>query len=242
MITFAHRAAHGQMPVPAPATLFLMQGMELCAGPKNVSGELITPTGACLIRALCGSYDVVVDTDGKTQEDILKQLESLIYNGDRQGQGKLPPGFVLESIGIGAGTKDFPKHPNIVRALIGRVSKEENTRVTIPNAQSLQIQKMICMEANIDDMTSEHLAHLCAILLESGANDVWQESIVMKKNRMACKLCALTEPSKINIIADCIFDNSTSIGVRVNSLERIALQRKIVQLDSKYGKVDVKVI
>mmetsp|Transcript_14507 Transcript_14507/g.33609 ORF Transcript_14507/g.33609 Transcript_14507/m.33609 type:complete len:102 (+) Transcript_14507:3-308(+) len=90
------------LPVPAPATLRLLVGMPLCPGPGGggvVTGELVTPTGAALLRALCLNNN----------------------NGDRGGSAAMgrPPAFTLRKIGIGAGTKDFEKHPNIVRVLIG---------------------------------------------------------------------------------------------------------------------------
>ena len=86
---------HGLLPVPAPATLFLLQGMAVTSGPP-VSGELVTPTAAALLKTLCG----------------------------RSGR---PPSFTLRHIGVGAGTKDFDNHPNIVRLLLGdRVVIENN--------------------------------------------------------------------------------------------------------------------
>lgn len=80
---------HGLLPVPAPATLHLMIGMKTCRGPPGKTGELVTPTGASLLRVLTQS--------GK----------------------ELPGGFIVRSVGIGAGSKNFEKHPNILRLLLG---------------------------------------------------------------------------------------------------------------------------
>ena len=90
---------HGCLPVPAPATLRLMQDLPICPGPPGVTGELVTPTGAALIRALCKNAD---------------GLEIPVV-------GRPPLGFTIRSIGIGAGTKDFEKHPNILRVLLGNL-------------------------------------------------------------------------------------------------------------------------
>lgn len=87
------RAAHGLLPVPAPATLFLLKTLAVTAGPPGVTGELVTPTGAALLRALlqeCGS-----------------------------GNHHRAPRFTLRDVGIGAGTKDFVQHPNILRIFLG---------------------------------------------------------------------------------------------------------------------------
>lgn len=86
---------HGLLPVPAPAALRLMIDMPTCPGPKGVTGELVTPTAAALLK-VCVSF-------GPNNSPI---------------DGRPPP-FTLRKVGIGAGTKDFEKHPNIVRLLLG---------------------------------------------------------------------------------------------------------------------------
>jgi uncharacterized protein (DUF111 family) len=85
---------HGLLPVPAPATLYLTMGMPLTAGPPGPTGELVTPTAAALLRVLTANP------------------------GKIPMVGK-PPIFTLRGIGVGAGTKDFRKHPNILRLLLG---------------------------------------------------------------------------------------------------------------------------
>ena len=101
---------HGILPVPAPATLRLLVGMPTCPGPMGVvTGELVTPTGAALLRTLC----------------LLGQEEFHEGAGNSRGTSKSPgltgrpPSFTIRKIGIGAGTKDFRRHPNILRLLIG---------------------------------------------------------------------------------------------------------------------------
>ena len=82
---------HGFLPVPAPATLRLLEGFPTVPAPCNVRGELVTPTGVALLKVLCGS-----------------NVGTL-----------LPPNFTLKKSGYGAGTKDFVTHPNIVRIMLG---------------------------------------------------------------------------------------------------------------------------
>mmetsp|Transcript_62141 Transcript_62141/g.72670 ORF Transcript_62141/g.72670 Transcript_62141/m.72670 type:complete len:689 (-) Transcript_62141:16-2082(-) len=101
---------HGLLPVPAPATLRLLKGMTVCPGPPGNTGELVTPTAAALLRTLVG-----IDDDKKpnstTASNIFKTISAAVTT--------LPPTFVIQSIGIGAGTKDFVKHPNILRLMLG---------------------------------------------------------------------------------------------------------------------------
>ena len=100
---------HGILPVPAPATLRLLVGMPTCPGPLGVvTGELVTPTGAALLRALTLKYPRGIDAKETSTTTPTKNN----YKGR-------PPNFTIRKIGIGAGTKDFEKHPNILRLLLG---------------------------------------------------------------------------------------------------------------------------
>ena len=99
---------HGQLPVPAFATMRLLIGMKTCKGPGEksgiVTGELVTPTAAALLRVLTGVADANKDGD----------LES-----SRKARIGRAPDFTPTSVGIGAGTKDFEKFPNVLRLIIG---------------------------------------------------------------------------------------------------------------------------
>lgn len=95
---------HGLLPVPAPATLRLLEGMPTCPGPPGVTGELITPTAAALLKVLTKSYSSKIP-------------------------GR-PPSFTIRKIGIGAGTKEFVKHPNIIRLVIGDDVVKDNRKVS----------------------------------------------------------------------------------------------------------------
>jgi pyridinium-3,5-bisthiocarboxylic acid mononucleotide nickel chelatase len=87
--------SHGILPVPAPATLRLMVGIPVCQGPRGARGELVTPTGAAILRVLTKESRKTTST------------------------GEMPLNFTVRTIGIGAGTKDFKRHPNILRLIIG---------------------------------------------------------------------------------------------------------------------------
>ena len=92
---------HGILPVPAPATLRMLAGMATTPAPRTAVGEIITPTGAALLRALLWN-----------SEEEKVTLENM---------GVPPKGFVMEGVGVGCGKKEF-EHANIVRAMVGRIS------------------------------------------------------------------------------------------------------------------------
>jgi hypothetical protein len=106
---------------------------------------------------------------------------------------------------------------------------------------------MVVLETNIDDLTPERLAFCTEQLLGQGAADAWTTPIVMKKGRAAQTLHCLCRESEQDILLRCIFRNSTTLGVRIQRLNRVALRREIVIVQTEWrgtassGLVDVKV-
>ena len=133
--------------------------------------------------------------------------------------------FVVHSVGIGAGTKDFP-HANILRAMIiEEIAKEDDVWV---------------LETNIDDMSGEQLGFLQERILKAPARDVFCESIYMKKNRPAYRLTVICDEEHISDIEALIFKESTSIGIRRFRANRTVLERRIEVIESACGEVRVK--
>lgn len=94
--------------------------------------------------------------------------------------------------------------------------------------------------ANIDDMTGEDLGAAMELLLEAGALDVWFEQIQMKKNRPAVKLCALALTEDKERIAELVLRHTTTLGVRMNEVERLMLAREVRTIETRFGNVRVK--
>ena len=107
--------------------------------------------------------------------------------------------------------------------------------------------EMCVMETNIDDCTSEHLSFCVDLLLQEGAADAWVAPIVMKKGRAAHTLHCLCRVKQKESLLKVLFRNSTTLGVRVLDMERIALRRKMLTVQTKWkeneleGRVNVKV-
>ncbi|CBN76649.1 conserved unknown protein [Ectocarpus siliculosus] len=215
--------AHGILPVPAPATLRLMVGLPTCPGPKSAKGELVTPSGAALVRVLSSEF----------------------------GRPSL---FTPGAIGIGAGTKDFDKHPNILRVILGEVPPPLPSEEPQPVEQiraspadgaretgSWTTRQLSVLEANIDDMTGEAAGYLMEVLLEAGCLDAWLCPILMKKGRPAFTVSVLCEQHDQERFVRLLFTESSTLGVRRRSVERCALRRKTVPVSTTFGDVRVKV-
>lgn len=188
--------SHGKIPIPAPATMKLLEGCKVYG--KEIEEELVTPTGAALITSLA--------------EDFIDF-----------------PAMRALKVGYGAGTKELPM-PNVLRLVVGELEKKE--KKTEPPT--------FLISANIDDSTPEVMGFLFERLLEMGALDVWQHSILMKKNRLAIELSVLCYKDVMEKIIDCIFSETTTNGLRISEVKRSVLERKIVKVKVLDETINVK--
>jgi uncharacterized protein (TIGR00299 family) protein len=141
-----------------------------------------------------------------------------------------PPAMRIEKVGYGAGSKDFPDIPNILRLVMGEESAE------------MQKEEIQVIETHIDDMNPEVLGYLMERLLAAGALDVAFSPLQMKKNRPGIKLTILATRDKLEELARLVLSESTAIGVRHYPAERITLERSLEERETSLGKVRVKVI
>ncbi|MGH8069974.1 MAG: nickel pincer cofactor biosynthesis protein LarC [Candidatus Entotheonellia bacterium] len=139
------------------------------------------------------------------------------------------PYLRVEQIGYGAGTKDLPHAPNLLRVFIG----EDGTR---GDADMITV-----LEANLDDMNPEWFEYAQEQLFAQGALDVFYTPIFMKKNRPATKLTVLCEAGKVELIVDTLFHHTSTFGVRTYEVRRQKLQRFLQTVDTPFGPIAVKV-
>jgi uncharacterized protein (TIGR00299 family) protein len=196
-------AAHGSLPVPAPAAAELLQGIPIYS--SGVEGELVTPTGAAIVSTLAASY------------------------------GPFPP-FKIERIGYGAGGKEYPKHPNVARLFIG----EKLDAVKAETGKSGD-ELVSIIEANVDDMSPQIYGYLVDQALAAGALDVTCSSVQMKKNRPGLQITVLATPEKVDALAQLLFEQTTTIGLRIYEARRKVLERELVEVETPYGNVRMKV-
>ncbi len=139
------------------------------------------------------------------------------------------PALRIESIGYGAGDKDFLEHANVLRAMIGESSgARESTMVEV-------------IEANIDDSTPEVLGWAMEKLLDAGALDVTMQALLMKKSRPGTLLRVLARPEDREKLAGLMMTETSSLGVRFYSAERRVQARRIVEVETPHGRARVKV-
>jgi uncharacterized protein (TIGR00299 family) protein len=139
------------------------------------------------------------------------------------------PAMRVNATGYGAGDKDFSEHANVLRVFIGEPSgAEEATTVAI-------------LEANIDDASPQVLGYAMERLLEAGALDVTLESLLMKKNRPGMLLRVIARPEDREALAQMIFAETTTLGLRIYSAERRVKARRVAEVETRHGTVRIKI-
>jgi uncharacterized protein (TIGR00299 family) protein len=190
------RTAHGVYPVPAPATMKLLQHAPIFGGRHKV--ELVTPTGALLVSGYAAEY------------------------------GPLPA-MRVDRIGYGAGSRDMPDAPNVLRVVIGE------------GAAAAGVEQVVVIEAEIDDMNPQIFGAVMEQLLAQGALDVYYTAIQMKKNRPGTLLTIVATPDRREPLTAIVFRETTTIGVRYREQARERLDREHVSVGTPYGPVRIKV-
>lgn len=112
--------------------------------------------------------------------------------------------------------------------------------VEFEGAEPVEARRVVVIECNIDDMSPEQMAYACEKLMESGALDVWQTPIIMKKGRMASQLSVLCAKGDEERIADMVLRETSTLGVRMAEYTRRVLPRKMRTVDTRFGQVRVK--
>ena len=140
------------------------------------------------------------------------------------------PEMTIEKVGYGAGAKEFPDRPNLLRLVMGE------------DKAASQRDEMLVIETNIDDMSPELYDYVFERLFAAGARDVFLTPVQMKKNRPGVLLSIVAEASLREKMTQIIFSETSTIGVRYYPVARAVLKREVTRVKTKYGTVKVKVV
>ncbi len=138
------------------------------------------------------------------------------------------PEMTLERVGYGAGSRDLPDRPNVLRLWLGQgVAQGTPPRVLL--------------ETNVDDMTGEMLGYVLEKLLTGGAADAWLTPVQMKKGRPGIVLSVICAEAQEEALARLLLRETTTLGVRVRPVHRWEAEREVVEFESSLGPAAVKV-
>jgi uncharacterized protein (TIGR00299 family) protein len=141
------------------------------------------------------------------------------------GFGPLPP-MRADAVGVGAGSRDLPGRPNVLRLFVG--------------GPAATLEELTVLETNIDDMSPEAAAHAMERLFEEGALDVTITQAIMKKGRPGILFTVLSRPQSVPVLTEVLFRETTTLGVRRYRAERAVLARSVRKVKTPLGTVRVK--
>jgi len=139
------------------------------------------------------------------------------------------PAMTVKRVGYGAGTRDLPDTPNVLRCFVGEAEPAGGEETVTQ------------IETTIDDMSPQLYEPLIDRLFAAGALDVFLTPVIMKRSRPGVVLTALAPPGRVETISRTLFEESTTIGVRWSQWRRTPLPREVVTLTTAYGPVACKV-
>jgi len=139
------------------------------------------------------------------------------------------PSYRPLRVGYGAGDREVEGRPNVLRAIIGET------------AEGISGDRVVVLETDIDDETAEVLAHVFRGLFEKGALDVTSHSIMMKKGRIGTRISVVSPFERQEALADYLFRETTTLGVRILPVFRKVLRREIDVISTSLGEVTVKI-
>ena len=205
------RCAHGNFPIPAPATLEILSARGVTIQQCEEPGELLTPTGAAILAEFAESF-------GPMQE---LTVEKIGYGlGTRQNQTR--PNVVRAILGE------------------SRKRKAESGNADT-SALDWETDTIAVLETNLDDINAEWLGAFVEKAFTAGALDVFHTPVQMKKNRPGVLLTVLCAANDADRFSEMILRETTAFGVRRTVAERRKLRREVVKVKTKFGEVAVKV-
>ena len=161
------------------------------------------------------------------EAELVTPTGAAIISNLAENFGQMPP-MKIEHIGYGAGQRDLTI-PNLLRVSIGVIKK------------AYQEDVVSLIQTNIDDMNPELYEHIVDRLFHEGALDVFLTPIQMKRTRPATMLSVIADEEKMEKMLEIIFDETTTLGIRISKIKRRKLDRENRKVSTKYGKIEVKI-
>ena len=206
------------------ADRFVASPLNLGAGSVTMSHGTFPvppPATACLVQG--------APVYGAGDGELLTPTGALLVTGHATAYGPLPL-LRPQGVGHGAGSRDTPGRPNVLRLIVGEDA-----------AGAPEGDAALVLEAEVDDMSPQLLGPLIERLLGAGALDAYFTPIQMKKGRPGVLITALGEPGRRDALEEILFTETTTLGVRRHECARTVLARETVTVTTAYGPVGVKV-
>ena len=222
------RCAHGILPVPAPATAFILKGIPMYS--TQLKGELCTPTGAALLKYFVNEFGPM---PAMTSDNIGYGMGYKDFE-----RANCVRAILGDAVAFSQDTGYKNANSNYNDDVLNNSLDTSCQRSEYDNAAT--IDSIIELRCNLDDMTGEEIGFAMEQLLLSGARDVFTTPITMKKNRPATLLTVLCCVSDKDLMVREIFKHTTTIGIRETLCNRYILDRTEETLNTPLGQVRAK--
>lgn len=238
------RAAHGLLPVPAPAVLKLLEMRQVPIYSNGIQRELVTPTGAAIVTTLSTQFGPPPPMTlhrvglgaGSRNLEIPNIVRLWLGEGDQQAEGSRHKGEGTR------GERDKVEnkllHPSSVPSLRERSANSPPPSEGKPQSS---LETIVLLETQIDDLNPQAIGYLYEVLLAAGALDVFTQAIGMKKSRPGILLTVVCQSAQVDVCEAIIFRETTTLGIRRSQQVRSVLHREIQTVQTRYGSVRVKV-
>jgi hypothetical protein len=191
---------------------------------RGAHGLIPLPAPATL--ALLKGVPVV---GSEIEKELVTPTGAVLLTDLAEAFGPIPP-MTLAAVGYGAGGWDLPI-PNVLRLLLGEAAGQG----------AASVETLVMLETNVDDQNPEIYEYVMTRLFQAGALDVFLSNIQMKKNRPATLLHVLSRPEQVEALRLILFSETSTLGIRQQTVTRHALPRRTETVETPYGPVKVKV-
>ncbi|MEL6326307.1 MAG: nickel pincer cofactor biosynthesis protein LarC [Cyanobacteria bacterium J06626_23] len=220
------KAAHGRLPVPAPAVLRLLAQKQVPIYSNGIERELVTPTGGAIATTLATGF-------GAPPPMTLTAI------GQGAGHRDLPIANILR-LWLGHGSAPAHTHHHVSQTK-SAAAAAHHSPVPRDSAGEPADEAVIELQTQVDDMTPQAVGYLYERLFAVGALDVFAHSVGMKKNRPGLLLTVICRPQQSRQCRRVLFQETPTLGIRSTQQQRQYLYREQVPVDTPYGNIQIKI-
>ncbi|MEM1253117.1 MAG: nickel pincer cofactor biosynthesis protein LarC [Cyanobacteria bacterium P01_H01_bin.21] len=229
------KAAHGRLPVPAPAVLELFRRANAEIYSNGINRELVTPTGAAIAATLSDHFGPPpamtlqqVGLGAGSHDLPIPNILRLWIGTTPQNSGNIPPHQEQPELNSG--------HQHSGHQHSGHQHSDHQHSGHPPG----YCESVMELQTQLDDLTPQALGYLYSGLFQAGALDVFTQAIGMKKNRPGILLTVICNAASLDACRSLLFSETTTLGIRLTSQQRQTLYRSWRSVKTAYGPVQIK--
>jgi hypothetical protein len=239
-------AAHGRLPVPAPAVLKLWEMRQVPIYSNGIARELVTPTGAAIATTLAMQFGAVPAMTlqrvglGAGSRDFPIPNILRLWIGESQHSTVSPQQLMSGQM---AAQETAAQVKTATQVPANSQPDPKTASETALNASTLSpgVETVAVLETQVDDLNPQAIGYVFDVLLVAGALDVFTQAIGMKKSRPGILLTVICRPEQMQACQTILFQETTTLGIRCRMQQRTILERELQTVETPYGRVRLKI-